>query len=114
MHRSLIIITFLITSVVTMNQEDQYCKGMFESIIDKISTQQHSPQYCRGVTHFNNILKIKSPINLQVFKKRKEGLGKPCECMQLEVIWKIRCVRCEQDPDHSNVTNYESHIMNVM
>ncbi|ESQ54412.1 hypothetical protein EUTSA_v10026605mg [Eutrema salsugineum] len=110
MHRALLLMT-LIASAVSRNEEEQ-CRDMFESIIERTSLGPASPQYCRGVSHFNNVLKLTSPITLQGLekkKKRREELGRPCECMQLEVIWKIRCVRCEQDPD-SNVTVYESHL----
>ncbi|KAJ0251567.1 Non-specific lipid-transfer-like protein [Hirschfeldia incana] len=77
----------LITSAVSWNDEEQ-CRDMFESFIEGMS-QRPSPQYCRGVSHLNNVLKLTSPIALQVLekkkKKRKGHVGKPCECMELEV-----------------------------
>ncbi|CAH2077689.1 unnamed protein product [Thlaspi arvense] len=106
MYRALFLMA-LITSAVSRNEEEQ-CGDMFKSFTEGISLQP-SPQYCKGVSHLNNVLKLTSPITLQSLKKGKEKVGKPCECMDFEVIWKIRCVRCEQDPG-TNVTEYESHV----
>ncbi|KAL0873086.1 hypothetical protein Bca101_022791 [Brassica carinata] len=108
MHRTLLLMA-LITSAFSRNEEEQ-CRDMFESLTEGMSLQP-SPQYCRGVSRLNNVLKLTSPVSLQGLgkKKRKGHVGKPCECMELEVTWKIRCVRCDQDPS-PNVTKYESHV----
>ncbi|CAH8317863.1 unnamed protein product [Eruca vesicaria subsp. sativa] len=96
MHRVLLFMA-LITLVVSRSEEEQ-CRDMFESFIEGMSLQP-SPQYCRGVSHLNNVLKLTSPIASLEKKKRKGKVGiKPCECMESEVTWKLKCVRCDQDP----------------
>ncbi|CAG7887936.1 unnamed protein product [Brassica rapa] len=59
MHRTLLIMA-LITSAVSRNDEE-LCRDMFESFIEGMSMQP-SPQYCRGVSHLNNVLKLTSPV----------------------------------------------------
>ncbi|KAJ4913460.1 hypothetical protein Rs2_08081 [Raphanus sativus] len=97
----------LITSAVSRNDEEQ-CRDMFESFT-RVMSQRPSPQYCRGVSHLNNVLKLTYPLAVLEKKERKGRVGRPCECMESEVTWKLRCVRCEQDPS-TNVTKYESHV----
>ncbi|KAF8114493.1 hypothetical protein N665_0036s0027 [Sinapis alba] len=113
MHRALLLMA-LITSAVSRNDEEK-CRDMFESFTEGLMSLQPSPQHCRGVSHLNNVLKLTFPIALQGLEKKKEKgrVGKPCECMELEVTWKIRCVRCDQDPS-TNVTKYESPHVNVL
>ncbi|KFK29363.1 hypothetical protein AALP_AA7G124400 [Arabis alpina] len=106
MHRAILLMT-LITSAVSRNEEEQ-CRDMFESFVEGIS-QQPSPQYCRGVSHFNNVLKLTSPISLHELKKKKPEIGRRCECLELEVIWRIKCVPCAPVPDF-NVSEYESYV----
>ncbi|KAF3599185.1 hypothetical protein F2Q69_00034301 [Brassica cretica] len=60
----------LITSAVSRNDEE-LCRDMFESFIEGMSIQP-SPQYCRGVSHLNNVLKLTSPVALQGLEKKKE------------------------------------------
>ncbi|CAL9227178.1 unnamed protein product [Arabidopsis halleri] len=110
MHRALLLMT-LITSAVSMSEEE-HCRDMFESFIKGISLEP-SPQYCRGVSRFDNVLKLTSPITLQGLtkKKRKGKIGGRCDCPELDVIWKIRCKPCAHSPD-SNVTESESqHVL---
>jgi len=52
----------LITSAVSMSEEE-HCRDMFESFIKGLSMQP-PPQYCRGVSRFNNVLKLTSPITV--------------------------------------------------
>ncbi|CAN6968967.1 hypothetical protein Bca4012_088454 [Brassica carinata] len=59
MHRTLLLMA-LITSAVSRNDEE-LCRDMFESFIEGMSMQP-SPQYCRGVSHLNNVLKLTSPV----------------------------------------------------
>ncbi|KAG2248322.1 hypothetical protein Bca52824_087950 [Brassica carinata] len=73
----------LITSAVSRNDEE-LCRDMFESFIEGMSMQP-SPQYCRGVSHLNNVLKLTSPVAGLEKKKEKGRVGKPCECMELEL-----------------------------
>ncbi|KAF2542719.1 hypothetical protein F2Q68_00030392 [Brassica cretica] len=72
----------LITSAVSRNDEE-LCRDMFESFIEGMSMQP-SPQYCRGVSHLNNVLKLTSTVAGLEKKKEKGRVGKPCECMELE------------------------------
>ncbi|XP_010447985.1 PREDICTED: protein ARABIDOPSIS THALIANA ANTHER 7-like [Camelina sativa] len=109
MHRALLLM-ILITSAVSMSEEEQ-CRDMFENFIEGIPLQP-SPQYCRGVSRLNNVLKLTSPITLQGLKKKngKEEVRIRCDCPELEVIWKVRCVPCAQNPD-PNITQDESHVL---
>ncbi|EOA18431.1 hypothetical protein CARUB_v10006980mg [Capsella rubella] len=110
MHRALLLMT-LITSVVSMNEEEQ-CRDIFSNFIDVIP-KQPSPQYCRGVSRWDNVLKLTSPITLQGLEK-KRGTGEiraRCDCPELEVIWKIRCVPCPQNPDSNITEEDESHVL---
>lgn len=59
MHRALLLMA-LITSAVSRNDEEQ-CRDMFESFT-RVMSQRPSPQYCRGVSHLNNVLKLTYPL----------------------------------------------------
>ncbi|KAL1203174.1 hypothetical protein V5N11_015409 [Cardamine amara subsp. amara] len=108
MHRALLLMT-LITYAASIREEEQ-CRDMFESFVQLIPLQP-SPQYCRGVGRLNkNVFKLTSTVIKTKKKKCKGTIGKRCECPELEIVWKIRCVPCQLGPD-SNITEYESHVL---